>query len=280
VARRELSDNKAELKKLVSPARKEKDAAGKEVKIPAKYEAAPKAIELLTTATHKKLQECGIKPADVPQLNERVAKVLAAEVAAEKPEAMKPEDSSLLAAKDQILQFNLTPQRIMQAASHQQAQANLNLVEAVVSQAAASGTTSSSSAFSSRTIWLLVVSFLVCIVGIANAMLMSVTERFREIATMKCLGATDGFIMVNFILESVMQGLAGSAAGMLLGLLLGSLRSVTAYGWVALQNFPVMDILTTAGLSVVVGVVVSALAAVYPASVAARLAPMEAMRIE
>ena len=45
-----------------------------------------------------------------------------------------------------------------------------------------------------RMLWLILVSMVVCAVGIANAMLMSVTERFREIATLKCLGALDGTI--------------------------------------------------------------------------------------
>jgi len=134
--------------------------------------------------------------------------------------------------------------------------------------------------FSSRTIWLLVVSFLVCVVGIANAMLMSVTERFREIATMKCLGATDGFIMISFVLESCMQGIAGSAMGLALGFLLGTTRTWAKYGWMAMQSLPGLDILWAGALSVVLGILISALAAVYPAWVAARLAPMEAMRIE
>ncbi|MHC4985881.1 MAG: ABC transporter permease, partial [Planctomycetota bacterium] len=134
--------------------------------------------------------------------------------------------------------------------------------------------------FSSRTVALIGVSFIVCIVGIANAMLMSVTERFREIATMKCLGATDGFIMVNFILESCMQGVAGGIVGAILGFILGVGRSWASYGTIALTEMPVAGVLASAGLAFVLGVVISALAAVYPASAAARLAPMEAMRIE
>ena len=134
--------------------------------------------------------------------------------------------------------------------------------------------------FSGRTLWLLAVSLLVCVVGIANAMLMSVTERFREIATMKCLGATDGFIMTNFVLESCLQGIAGGIIGAVLGLLLGAIRGMAIYGWIAMSSFPLGEVSISAGASLVAGVVISAMAAVYPAWAAARLAPMEAMRIE
>ena len=134
--------------------------------------------------------------------------------------------------------------------------------------------------FSGRMLWLIAVSLLVCVVGIANAMLMSVTERFKEIATMKCLGATDGFIMLNFILESAMQGFAGGVLGAAAGLLLGMVRSGTNYGFIAMANLPFAAMLGTAAAAIVVGVVISILAAVYPAWVAARLAPMEAMRVE
>ena len=65
----------------------------------------------------------------------------------------------------------------------------------------------------SKQTWLISLSLLVCVVGIANAMLMSVTERFREIGTMKCLGALDTFIVKLFLLESTFQGLAGTSAG-------------------------------------------------------------------
>ena len=141
-------------------------------------------------------------------------------------------------------------------------------------------TAAAHSTLGGRTVWLIVVSFLVCVVGIANAMLMSVTERFREIATMKCLGATDIFIMINFILESVMQGIAGGIVGAIIGLILGVLRCLASYGSLVWGSFPPVEVLEMAGLSLLVGVVVSALAAVYPAYAAARLAPMEAMRIE
>src|SRR5262249_9292677 len=50
-----------------------------------------------------------------------------------------------------------------------------------------------------RQIWLVVMSLVVCTVGISNSMLMSVTERFKEIGTMKCLGALDSFIVKLFL---------------------------------------------------------------------------------
>ncbi|HOT52163.1 MAG TPA: hypothetical protein PLI07_14365, partial [Candidatus Hydrogenedentes bacterium] len=51
-------------------------------------------------------------------------------------------------------------------------------------------------------VWLAAISLLVCVVGITNAMLMSVTERYREIGTMKCLGALDWFVVKLFLIEA------------------------------------------------------------------------------
>ncbi len=134
--------------------------------------------------------------------------------------------------------------------------------------------------FAPRTQWLILVSLGVCVVGIANAMLMSVTERFSEIATMKCLGATDGFIMINFILESILQGFVGGIIGTGLGLALGITRSWASFGVSAFKHMPGGSLAAAAGISFVISLLVSALAAVYPARIAAKLAPMEAMRIE
>jgi len=173
--------------------------------------------------------------------------------------------------------IDLSPQRVMEVATHQLAQSRLFSVEASLAEYAGGGVFMG---YSSRTLSLIAVSFIVCIVGIANAMLMSVTERFREIATMKCLGATDQFIMINFILESIIQGIAGGTLGVVVGFLLGWLRSWGSYGWMALTAFPWANVLLTALLTVIVSLVISAMAAVYPAWAAARLAPMEAMRIE
>ncbi len=173
--------------------------------------------------------------------------------------------------------LGLTVQRVREVAAARMDRARLAQTEALVAQSA---TKRGFLGFSGRTMWLIVVSFMVCVVGIANAMLMSVTERFREIATMKCLGATDGFVMISFVMESCLQGVAGSAIGLVLGFTLGTVRTWASYGWIAVQHMPALEVLAAGGASVVLGILISAMAAVYPAWVAARLAPMEAMRIE
>jgi hypothetical protein len=173
--------------------------------------------------------------------------------------------------------LGITPERMVEVATYRQDQASLASLEDKLSTARSG---KGFLGFSGRTLWLIAVSLMVCIVGIANAMLMSVTERFKEIATMKCLGATDGFIMINFILESAMQGFAGGVLGALVGLLLGVLRSGTTYGLIAVSNVPALTMGGTAVTAIIVGIGISIMAAVYPAWVAARLAPMEAMRVE
>ena len=93
----------------------------------------------------------------------------------------------------------------------------------------------------SKQTWLISLSLLVCVVGIANAMLMSVTERFREIGTMKCLGALDTFIVKLFLLESTFQGFAGTSAGIVIGFLLTlGLALMTIFRSAALPNRPAM----------------------------------------
>jgi putative ABC transport system permease protein len=131
-----------------------------------------------------------------------------------------------------------------------------------------------------RMTWLLGVSLLLCAVGITNAMLMSVTERYREIATLKCLGALDGSILTIFVLEACLLGFAGAIAGALLGALLGLLRLLFSFGGLVAVTFPMMELLLAFVVVTIVGVLLAGLASIYPSLKAARLAPMEAMRIE
>jgi len=182
-----------------------------------------------------------------------------------------------VAAEKKLEPLDISAARMVEVARYRQQQTRLAALEAKMASARGG---KGVMGFSGRTLWLIAVSLIVCVVGIANAMLMSVTERFKEIATMKCLGATDGFIMINFILESAMQGFAGGVLGAIAGVLLGMLRSGVNYGLIAIKNLPLLAIGGTALTAVAVGVLISILAAVYPAWVAARLAPMEAMRVE
>lgn len=128
--------------------------------------------------------------------------------------------------------------------------------------------------------WLVGLALLVAFVGILNAMLMSVTERFREIGTMKCLGALDSFIIKLFLIESLFQGIAGTIIGVSLGLALSLLASYTTYGSHTFTNLPMTDILIYFGICTVIGIGLTVAGAVYPAWQAARMQPIEAMRVD
>ena len=130
----------------------------------------------------------------------------------------------------------------------------------------------------SKQTWLISLSLLVCVVGIANAMLMSVTERFREIGTMKCLGALDSFIVKLFLLESTFQGIAGTTAGIIIGFALTFLLGLLDYGGYVLDYFPLSKIAESAGYALVVGTSLSLIGAMLPAYRAAKMEPVEAMR--
>ena len=131
-----------------------------------------------------------------------------------------------------------------------------------------------------KQVWLVVLSLLVCVVGIANAMLMSVTERYKEIGTMKCLGALDRFIIKLFLLESGFMGLFGSIAGALLGGFLITIVSSINYGLEVITKFPITGFLYYFVIAVILGTVLSVIGAIYPAYTAARMVPADAMRSE
>lgn len=129
-----------------------------------------------------------------------------------------------------------------------------------------------------QTRWLIALALLVAFVGILNAMLMSVTERFREIGTMKCLGALDGFIIKLFLIESLFQGVVGTLLGIVGGLLLSLLSTWSTYGGFAWKNVPWTNLLTGVVICALVGVGLTVAGALYPAWTAARMQPIEAMR--
>lgn len=130
-----------------------------------------------------------------------------------------------------------------------------------------------------RQTWLVVMSLLVSAVGITNSMLMSVTERFREIGTMKCLGALDEFIVRLFLIESAVLGLLGSIAGALVGhgvmLLVYLTKQSDVAAWMDWGQM-----LEYIGVAVIIGTFLSLLAAVPPAVRAARMRPAAALQTE
>lgn len=131
-----------------------------------------------------------------------------------------------------------------------------------------------------RDIWLVSLSLLVCVVGITNAMLMSVTERSREIGTMKCLGALNRFIMEIFLIESGLQGLLGSLVGGLVGGVGMLLTYLARYGTVIFNYVPYLGLLKFYLFSILLGTVISIIGAVYPTYLSARMEPAEAIRRE
>lgn len=128
--------------------------------------------------------------------------------------------------------------------------------------------------------WIVGLSLLVCAVGIVNAQLMSVTERFREIGAMKCLGALDSFVLRLFLLEALIQGLAGAVAGALVGVAAALGVGLVRFGWSGLGLADWPGVASSFGLAVAAGVGLSLVGVVYPALVASRMPPVVAMRAE
>lgn len=128
--------------------------------------------------------------------------------------------------------------------------------------------------------WLVALALLVAFVGIVNAMLMSVHERFREIGTMKCLGALDTFIMKLFLLESTLQGMLGTLAGLLLGVVLMVVKLALDFPGFLLENVPQGEVALYAFCAFLAGTVISILGAILPARTAAAMEPVVAMRVD
>jgi ABC-type antimicrobial peptide transport system permease subunit len=123
-------------------------------------------------------------------------------------------------------------------------------------------------------------ALLTCVVGIANAMLMSVTERYREIGTMKCLGAVDGLVVKLFLIESGFMGVIGGVLGIILGFIVALIASALQYGSYGLSHFPLAGSGVVIFWAVIFGVLLSVLGAAGPAWQASRMKPVDALRVD
>lgn len=117
------------------------------------------------------------------------------------------------------------------------------------------------------------ISLLVGGIGVMNIMLVSITERTREIGTRKALGATNGSIRLQFITESIVICLIGGFIGIALGLILGS-TATNVLGYEA--NASMGSIVFSVAFSILIGVFFG----YYPANKAAKMNPIEALRYE
>ena len=117
------------------------------------------------------------------------------------------------------------------------------------------------------------ISLLVGGIGVMNIMLVSVTERTREIGTRKALGATNNDIRLQFVVESIIVCLIGGVIGIAAGTLLG-------YWGSSLISEPALPTLGSIALAVGFSMAIGVFFGYYPANKAARLDPIEALRYE
>lgn len=130
-------------------------------------------------------------------------------------------------------------------------------------------------------IWMLALSGMLCFAVVVNTMLMSVTERYREIGTLKCLGAMDRFVVRLFLVESIFVGLVASVFGTLLGFLLSVVQLAVTLELSFLADRATVETLAIATpLGIAGGTLLTVLASVYPTWKAARMRPVDAMRTE
>ena len=117
------------------------------------------------------------------------------------------------------------------------------------------------------------VSLLVGGIGIMNIMLVSVTERTREIGVRMAVGARGGDILQQFLIEAITLAALGGVIGVVLGL-------GAALGLAAALDLPFVAPLGGAAVAFAFALVVGVVFGVFPARKAARLRPIEALRFE
>jgi len=137
-----------------------------------------------------------------------------------------------------------------------------------------------SEAAKSYQLWMAIISLIVCAVGILNSMLMAVTERTKEIGTMKCLGAMDGHILMIFMFEAMLVGIIGGIIGAVIGWLAGVLIYIGEYMNIIFSPALLASYIMRMGEGIVIAMILTVGATMYPAYHAASMDPADALRFE
>ncbi len=128
------------------------------------------------------------------------------------------------------------------------------------------------------------IALFVASLGIINTMMMSITERRREIGVLKSLGADEREIKLMFLVESALIGSIGSIFGILVGWGISRVTSMIAQRFMESQGHEPLELfalpLWLIGIAFALGLLVSLIAGYYPSSRAARVDPVEALRYE
>lgn len=133
-----------------------------------------------------------------------------------------------------------------------------------------------------RQSWFLMMglSLVVSGAGVLNTMLMAVTQRYREIGTMKCLGALDSFILLSVLLEAAILGLVGAAVGVIAGLVISVLLALAQDGGGLASQLDLAGLPAKLLFVFATGMVLTTFGAAVPAWIASKMPPMDAMRGE
>jgi putative ABC transport system permease protein len=124
------------------------------------------------------------------------------------------------------------------------------------------------------------ISLLVGGVGIMNIMLVSVTERTKEIGLRMALGATGGDILRQFLVEAVLLSAIGGFVGFVLGVLGAAGMTMLINAYSSGSDWPIVVSVPAGLLAILFAAIVGVFFGWYPARRAARLDPIEALRYE